>query len=475
MLNKNIEKAKEYVKENFDCIVIGGGTSGIGAAKQLQKNGYKVLIVEKDDFKTTCANVGCMPSKLLLSPAKDSYRIKNSRKKYIDSTISKIDDEKIMSHLRSERDRFVGFVKESASEINNRIIGYANIINKNTIAVKIENKEFIFNTKTIIIATGSYPIISKEFEDYKDKILTNENVFELKNLPKSILIVGAGVIGLELGSALSNLGVKTTIYSMDKSLFGLDEEIKNSIIDSQTENYEKMIFNQTIKKVSFHNNLYKIEFNNNDIVEVESVLLSIGRIPNLESVGFKNLFKENINLKEILKTIDKNNLNIKDYDINNVFIAGDANSIEPLLHTASDDSTRAANSVINYLDNKNIENKRTKPLSIIFTIPYQISFGGENKNYDYSVIFDWKTQGRSRVDGKNFGKLKLCFEKDSLIGYENIGPDSEHIAHLLSWQIESKNNKIDNLLSMPYYHPVIQEGLRTAFRMAKEKYLNNKY
>lgn len=457
----------------YDVIVIGGGTAGIGTAKKLQENGFNVLIIEKDDFVTTCANVGCMPSKLLIAPAKDYYIIKNSYKKHIFTDNINIDDKAILNKVRNERDRFVSFVRQSANEIKNKIIGTASIEDKNTIKVITkDNKIYNFKTKTIVIATGSTPIISKELEKFKDIILTNENIFEIERLPKSLLVIGAGVIGLELGSALANLGVKTSIYSLNKSILGLDSEIKEEVINSMKTIYNDMIFNTEINHISYNiqNKEFIVNFANGKRIIVEQILLSIGRAPNLKNLNIDKLLNKDI--KEILCNINKNTLSLNDDNFNNIFIAGDANNIEPLLHVASDDSTRILNSIKTFINNeKNDIYKRKVFLSIVFSIPYQISIVGQQKDFDKSIIFSWENQGRSRIEGKNFGKMKMFFKEKKLVGFQNIGPDAEHLAHLLAWQIESENNEIEKLLSMPYYHPTIEEGLRTALRMGLNEYI----
>jgi dihydrolipoamide dehydrogenase len=213
---------------DYDVIVIGGGTAGLGAYRRAKSLGKKALIVEANDFVTTCANVGCMPSKLLIAAAENMESIEKAKEFGIDIKEVQINNKVLWNRIRSERDRFVGFVKKGASTIDreDKIIGYAKFISPNTIVVN----EKTITSKSFVIATGSRPIYPEIFTSIKDDVLTNENIFELDKIPQSIAVFGAGVIGLELGFAFKNLGSKITIFNRSNKLLKLNDDINEYLI-----------------------------------------------------------------------------------------------------------------------------------------------------------------------------------------------------------------------------------------------------
>ena len=174
------------IKKN--TIIIGGGSAGLKAYRTIKENGKSAIIIEKDDFKTTCASVGCMPSKLLISASHEVVNKKKSKIFGIKNKKSKIKDDLVMERVLSERDRFVGFVKDGVNNMphEDKIIGSAYIKDKNTVIVNnIEIK-----CETIIIATGSKPYLPDEFSHLSEKIITNNELFYMNNIPDSIAIIG---------------------------------------------------------------------------------------------------------------------------------------------------------------------------------------------------------------------------------------------------------------------------------------------
>lgn len=452
-----------------DTVIIGGGTSGMNAYREVINNNKSAIIIEKNDFKTTCASVGCMPSKLLIALANRYKDINNSSDFGISISNTNIDTIKAFNRIRFERDRFVSFVKDAANNFNidDKIIGYAKIKNRNEVIVN----DLSIICETIIIATGSSIFIPKEFESIKDYILTNENIFEINKLPNKIAVVGMGVIALELGQALHNLGVKVSFFGKgNKVAFIEDKEINDYVLnDLKLSNNINLNANVIDNKVIEDKVQMKYEIDGKIKEEsFDKILIAAGRIPNIKNIGLENLEIER----------DRNNIPIIDQinnslSIPNIFIAGDAANIRPLLHEASDEGKIVGRNAAIYPSIKKIK-RRTK-IAIAFSNPEIMSVGLskleiENKfkeNYkEGKVLFD--NQGRSRVMLKNKGILKIYAEKSTnkILGAEMYGPSAEHIAHLLAWSIQSEAT-VDSLLDMPFYHPVIEEGVRTCLENIK--------
>lgn len=452
------------LKYEYDVIVIGGGTAGLGAYRKAKSLGKKVLIIEKNDFVTTCANVGCMPSKLLIAAAENMHEIMKAPQFGINVNEIKIDQEKLLSRVRSERDRFVGFVKRGALNIpeEERIIGSAYIKDKNTVSVN--NKDYF--TKTIVVATGSYPFVPNVYENIKHRALTNENIFEIEKLPSSLAVVGAGVIGMELGFALKNLGVDVTIINVGDKIMGLNKDINdyvlqhlkkelNLISDIMVVNSEELSDENGFKGIALH-------FSDGSVKVFENVLLAAGRKPAFKNIGLENAFQG-----DPLKSYNRKTTQLGD---SNIFLAGDVNNDIPLLHEAAKEGGFAGENAALYPEIK--EFKRLVPLAVAFTSP-QIMQVGQTRNLPDDIIkgqVSFEDQGRSRVMLKNLGMLNVYFDRQThkFIGAEMIGPNAENIAHAFAWIIEM-DVTLEQVLEFPFYHPVVEEGVRTAFRDAATK------
>lgn len=448
-------------KENydFDVIVIGGGTAGLGAYRTAKSLGKKVLIVEKSEFVTTCANVGCMPSKLLIAAAENVHEIKNAHHFGIDVKDIKIDGKRVMERVRRERDRFVGFVKSGAEKIpeNDKLMGLAQFVDKNTI--KVNGKKYSANA--FVIATGSRVISLPIFKDIEKEVLTNESVFELETIPSSIAVFGAGVIGLELGFAFHNLGSKVTMFSRGNKLLKLGDNINDYLVNHINESFE-FETNEPVNKVEKITKngsvQYKLYYGNKTKI-VEKILVAVGRTANIDNLGLD---------VEALGSFNSLTMQLGQ---SNLFLAGDVNSDAPLLHVAAKEGPIAGKNASYYPDVKNREYTNV-PLSIVFSSPQVMQVGQTDKLPKNVIIgtVSFEDQGRSRIMLKNKGLLNVYFDRDShiFLGAEMLGPNAENIAHLLAWQIEQKAT-LEQLLEMPFYHPVVEEGVRTAFRDAFSK------
>ena len=272
---------------DYDVIVIGGGTAGLGAYRKAKSKGKKALIIEANDFVTTCANVGCMPSKLLIAAAENREAINKSAQFGINVNEVTINNEVLWNRVRSERDRFVGFVKKGAYSIveEDRMIGFAKFISPNTIEVN-GNK---ITSEVFVIATGSRPIYLDIFNHIKDEVLTNENVFELNEVPKSIAVFGAGVIGLELGFAFKNLGSKVQMFSRGNQLLRLNKDINDYLV-KHIEEEMSFEYEHSVEKIEKEGNKYRLYWNNKSEV-FEKILVAIGRKANIDNLNINSWVK----------------------------------------------------------------------------------------------------------------------------------------------------------------------------------------
>lgn len=467
-VNSRVKKVSKEIKE-VDFVVIGGGTAGLGAFRKASSLGAKGVIIEKTDFVTTCANVGCMPSKLLIAASSNVNSINKSSIFGIKSILDEVDAAAVFQRVRSERDRFVSFVRDSAYKIDadKRVFGECRILGPNL----VECDSALYKTKAIIIATGSSAVVPQMFEAVRGnaRVMTNDSVFNLSEIPKRLCVVGAGAIGLEMAFAFKSLGSEVVIITQpNASIASTSVEVSKSIetflelshikllktnITSVEAKKELIVI--TAQKVGLNGQAESLSHN------FSHVLIASGRRANLDGFGLDSVVDLSASGLEYAKS------NLK-FEGSNIYICGDANS-GGLLHTAADQGVLAASRMCYDLKISDIEPKEKMgvDLKIAFT-PYQIFSCGEALGPGQVVgRVDFSDQGRSRVDGLNYGLLELYVQRGSrkITGASGFAPQGEHIAHALAWVI-SMGVSIDEFLELPFYHPSVFEGVRTAARDA---------
>ncbi|WCE29901.1 dihydrolipoyl dehydrogenase [Vibrio sp. SCSIO 43137] len=454
-----------------DIAVIGGGTAGLGAYRAAKAHSDKVVMIEGGPYGTTCARVGCMPSKLLIAAAESVHQIEKAPGFGIHPQGEiEINGREVMQRVKSERDRFVGFVLEGVDEIpaEDKISGYATFIDNQTLLVDDHTR---IEAKRVVIATGSRPAYPAVWNELGDKLIINDDVFDWDDLPESVAVFGPGVIGLELGQALHRLGVKV-------KLFGLGGQV-GPLTDPEIMAYANKTFSDEfyldadVKIESMKRKEDKVEIlfiNKQGELETfmtDYVLAATGRRPNVDKLNI-----ENTDVK-----LDERGVPVADHftlqtSVDSIFIAGDASNQIPLLHEAADQGRIAGDNAGRYPDIR--AGLRRSSISAVFSDP-QIAMVGET----YKQITDrlgncgcfetgevsFEGQGRSRVMLRNKGLLHVYGEQGTgrFLGAEMIGPNAEHLAHLLAWAHQNQMT-ISDMLDMPFYHPVIEEGVRTALR-----------
>lgn len=456
-----------------DIAIIGTGTAGMRAYRESIKVTDSVLIIEGDHYGTTCARVGCMPSKLLIAAADVAHTIKSAPRFGIKANDMQIDGQKVMNRVRSERDRFVGFVNEAVEEwpAHHKIKGHAHFLSDDTLLIddQTKSKAEKIRAKKIIIATGSTPHIPDNFKGLGNHVITNNDVFSWQDLPKSVAVVGAGVIGLELSQALHRLGVTVTLFGKNNLVGPLSDP---SIRQKALEIFQKELDfhpHSDIQSAKISGNnasfTYQDQASQKPVTKsFEHILVTTGRRPNIDNLGLENT---TLSLdKNGMPSFDPRTGQIEDKPI---FMAGDVTGDLQILHEASDEGMIAGMNAGRYPEIRSFQ-KRT-PMSVVFTDPQIMMVGHsfaalQEQNCDFEIgAIDWSDQGRSRVMNQNQGLLHVYGDPHTghFLGAEMIGPRAEHMAHLLASFYQS-SLKVHEILERPFYHPVFEEGIRTAFR-----------
>src|SRR5512143_2332024 len=215
--------------KRVDVAVIGSGTAGLSARRAAEAAGASVVTIESGPYGTTCARVGCMPSKLLIAAADAAHEVSHAGTFGIGVPDGvRIDGRALLERVRRERDRFVGFVVEGVEQIPaaQRVRGRARFLAPGVLAVDDHTR---IEARAVVIATGSRPTMPPSLRGVREHVLVNDDVFELRDLPRSLAVVGTGIIGLEIGQAMRRLGVRTVFFSHSQRLGPFtDPEVQRS-------------------------------------------------------------------------------------------------------------------------------------------------------------------------------------------------------------------------------------------------------
>jgi dihydrolipoamide dehydrogenase len=456
---------------NVDVAVIGGGTAGLGAYRAAKAHTDSVVMIEGGPYGTTCARVGCMPSKLLIAAAESVHQIEKAPAFGVHPQGELvINGREVMDRVKRERDRFVGFVLEGVEEIpaEDKIAGYAKFIDNHTLMIADHTR---LNAKRIVIATGSRPAYPAVWNELGERLIINDDVFEWDDLPNSVAVFGPGVIGLELGQALKRLGVEVV-------MFGLGGQV-GPLTDPEVMAYADKAFNEEfyldadvkVESMKRSGDTVEIQYLGKDgelkVINVDYILAATGRRPNVDKLAIENTSME----------LDERGVPVADHftlqtSVETIFIAGDASNQLPLLHEAADQGRIAGDNAGRFPDIR--AGLRRSKISAVFSDP-QIALVGETYKeltarlgscgcFETGVV-SFENQGRSRVMLRNKGILHVYGEHGTgrFLGAEMLGPNAEHLAHLLAWAHQNKMT-VAEMLDMPFYHPVIEEGVRTALR-----------
>jgi dihydrolipoamide dehydrogenase len=453
-----------------DVAVIGAGTAGLAAYRAAKAAGRRALIVEAGPWGTTCARVGCMPSKLLIAPAEAAHAVERFAGfgLAIDGPV-RVDGRAVMARVKRERDRFVGFVLQGIDGIPDadRIVGRARFVDGHTLRI---DDRIRVRAASIVIATGSSPAYPPAWKALGNRLVTNDGVFEWDDLPDSVAVFGPGVIGLELGQALHRLGVRVKVFGRGGGLGPLCDP---ALLACAVSTFGAEFYLDTDAHANVGRDgeevvvTYRALDGSTQVERFAYLLAATGRAPNVHGLGL-----EHTGIALDAKGVPVYDRHTLQCGRSQIFIAGDANNDVPLLHEAADEGRIAGENAARHPDVR--AGLRRAGLGVVFSDPQIAVVGGGHAavrgvaHVTGSVSFE--DQGRARVMLRHKGLLHVYAEPETgrFLGAEMIGPDAEHIGHLLAWALQMRLT-VAQMLEMPFYHPVVQEGLRTALRDAQAR------
>lgn len=446
----------------YDLIIIGSGPAGYLAAERAGHAGLETLIIEKRVVGGVCLNEGCIPSKALLYSAKLYDGAVHGGKYGVTVEKAVLNHEVVINRKNKVARGLVAGVRAKLKKNNVMFVeGTAEILGRGTDGVEIKVGEVIYSGKQLLVATGSTPVIPpipgvKEGIE-KGNVLTNREILDLKELPPSLVIVGGGVIGLEMASYFNTAGSKVTVIEMLDHVAGpADREISNILMKNYVKKGVEFKLGSKVTEVMEGAVLYENE-GKAFTAPADKILMSIGRKPLTEGLGLERIGVETERGR--IKTDERGRTNVP-----GVYAAGDVNGVSMLAHTAY----REAEVVINNLLGKKDIMRYTSIPSVIYTNPEVAGVGEtEETASEKGIAFETAKlpmmySGRYAAENEGGdGICKVLVDKASrrLIGVHMIGNYSSEIIYGAALMIETEM-RVNDIKELVFPHPTVSEILR---------------
>ena len=423
------------MSDKFQAVVIGGGPGGYVCAIRLAQLGFKTACIEsRGSLGGTCLNVGCIPSKSLLNLSEEFHKLKHLGNKGIEIGEVKLN----LSKMMKSKDKAVTILTKGVEFLlkKNKVVyfkGVGSFKSKNEILIKDDqNKESLIQAEKVIIATGSVPVSLPGINFDEKVIVSSTGALKLNQVPKKMIVVGGGYIGLEMGSVWSRLGADVNVVEfLDHITPGMDKEISNEfmkILKKQGINFHMQHKVESIKKSNSKASVLTIDKDGNKkSFDCDVVLISVGRRPNTNGLNLEKIGIE-IDEKSRVKT-DKNFKTNQD----NVYAIGDVIAGPMLAHKAEDEGIAVAENIAGQSGHVNYD---TIP-GVIYTTPEVASIGKteeqlKEKNIKYKIgKFSFMANSRAKAidDTEGFVKILADEKTDKVLGAHLIGP---HVGELIS-------------------------------------------
>ncbi|MBU2957800.1 dihydrolipoyl dehydrogenase [Paracoccus sp. 1_MG-2023] len=441
-----------------DVAVIGAGTAGMSAERAARDAGASTLLIDPEFRGTLCANTGCMPSKLLLAAAHAAHDARRAPVFGVHPGTPRIDGPAVMQRLREERDRFVQGTRESYDDLPEGVMVRA------TAQFAAPNRLILSDgrhveARAVVIATGSANAIPGPFEDLGDRMLTNETVFEIEDLPNSLAVIGAGAIGCELAQGMARLGVAVSLFDHGTSVGKARcPRVGRALEQALARDVDLHLGVETEARAEgFGLRLSWKSEDDSGEEYFDRVLVAAGRPPNLKGLSLEH---SGLDLDDKgMPDFDRRTMRCRDSAI---FIAGDANADAPFLHEASTEGAVAGRNAANLPRISPAD--RSPAFALTFTDPPMAVIGVAPEEGRICGSSDYGDQGRAKVEAINEGLMRIyADDQGRLTGADLCCPGGDMLAHILAWAIQS-GATAPQLLAMPFYHPTLVEGMKPALR-----------
>lgn len=443
-----------------DVVVIGAGPGGYSAAFRSSDLGANTILVDKNvSLGGTCLNVGCIPSKALLHAAKVMKEVEHSSKLGISFKNVVINIQKLRNWKQEIVNQLTNGIKYLANKRSIKVLnGHAKFTSKESIEVATSEEVIKVFFKKAIIATGSHPLQHPLFDYGNERVMSSDDALDIRDIPDRLLVIGCGVIGMELASVYQALGSKVTLLEYTNSiLFGIDRDLTSIYEKENIGKYESVYVNSEVTDVKYRDDGMVVEFKEGDKPNIEyadKVLVAIGRKPftsalELESIGIK--FTDNGFI-----SVDKNNQS----SVPNIFAIGDVVDGPMLAHKAVYEGKKVAEFCIEGYKS----NLASSIPAVVYTDP-EIAWVGITEDValhsgtDYKVgKVNWNVNGRLLCHGQKYGLTKMLVNPDSnkIIGAGIVGPNAGELIAELTLAIDLGLTPFD-LSNTIHPHPTFSE------------------
>ena len=454
------------MSEKFDVTVIGGGPAGYVCAIRASQLGLKTACIEsRGTLGGTCLNIGCIPSKSLLNLSEAFHQAKDFSKIGIETGDIKLN----LSKMMKNKDKAVTILTKGVEFLfkKNKVTyfkGYGSILDKNKILIKSNDDEKNIETKNIVISTGSEAVSLPGIEFDEEKILSSTGALNIPKVPKKMLIIGAGYIGLEMGSVWSRLGSEVHVIEyLDHITPGLDKEISQEFMKILKKQKINFHLNTKVERISKTDMGVILETNDNQNkkqkFEGDVVLISVGRKPftkslNIEKIGIQCDSKGRVKVNEKFKT-----------NINNIYAVGDVKDGPMLAHKAEEEGIAVAEIIAGQAGHVNYD---LIP-GVIYTTP-EVAYVGKSEedlkkiNLSYKVgKFPFMANSRAKAVDKPEGFVKILADNktDKVLGVHIIGPHAGEMIAEMSVAMEFGASSED-IARTCHAHPTFSEAVKEA-------------
>ena len=453
---------------NFDVIVIGGGPGGYVCAIRAAQLGLKTACVEsRGSLGGTCLNVGCIPSKSLLNLSEAYHKAQKEYQSHgIEFTGLKLNLDKMMaSKNKSVQALTKGieflFKKNKVTYLKGKGV----LFSENDVVVYEGEKKTSYKSKNIVIATGSVPSSLPGIEIDEKNIISSTGALELKEVPKNLIVIGAGVIGLEMGSVWSRLGSKVTVVEyLDHITPGMDKDVSNEFQKILTKQGFEFKLNSKVTSVTNKGNQVEVTFENRQTSKKENlladkVLVAVGRKPyteglSLNKLGVKKDQQGRIEVNEKLQT-----------SVKNIYAIGDVIKGPMLAHKAEEEGIAVAEIIAGQAGHVNYD---VIP-GVIYTSPEVAVIGkteeqlkAENVNYKVGK-FPFLANSRAKVNNETDGFVKILADSktDRVLGVHMIGPHTGDMIAEMALAMEFGASSED-IARTCHAHPTHTEAVKEA-------------
>ena len=454
------------MSEKFDVTVIGGGPGGYVCAIRLSQLGLKTACIEfRGSLGGTCLNVGCIPSKNLLNFSENFHKAKNFTNIGIEVGEVKLN----LSKMMKNKDKAVADLTKGIEFLfkKNKVTyfkGKGSFKSSNEISILADNKETVIQTDKTIISTGSEPVSIPGIDFDEEKILSSTGALSITKLPKKMVIVGGGYIGLEMGSVWSKLGTQVEVVEyLDHITPGMDKEISKEFEKILKKQGIKFHLNTKVEKINKNKNGVSIDTldksNKKNTIEADVVLISVGRRPftkylNLEKIGVHTDKKGMVKVNKSFET-----------NIKNIYAIGDVIDGPMLAHKAEEEGIAVAEIIAGQSGHVNYD---VIP-GVIYTTP-EVAYVGKTEEQlkvnktNYKVgKFPFLANSRAKAinEPEGFVKILADTKTDKVLGVHIIGPHAGEMIAEMSVAMEFGASSED-IARTCHAHPTFSEAIKEA-------------